>query len=344
MFQRILWWRRVKILNPARPERVEGVEQSRLLSFICILCLLVGVSATARDRVSEDRLRAYLKPVTFTADGLVSFFSLVNHSYPEFLSVCPVHLLDFLGHGAQTKDQVGYCTVVFKLFTQKMKECAWMNPYALLSALDRIMEIVEPLCTNADKSLEVSIERVLRKALSDEFALLKKNPDVFLRQTSSKIVVLIRDHADSGSLAELRLRITQFVDAALSRIIWNPEEKLDVWNLTKTIAERVYALYSCGVISASDANLLLWTLLYRFGYFIECTGSRLPSTFYEAIRDDVVNNRCAPWIVVEEFDPRLKTKSQYLLDLATQGVAKMHAASAGILSESLIIPDLSRRA
>lgn len=290
------------------------------------------------EKTVEQVLNEFLRPVEFSKNGLSSFFKhcFQDPLYVErFLPACFVHLIDFLKYGVSNKKPRSFAISALILFQQRLSACAWVNPYALLSFLDQTPELLAPYAdnatedhANATKNQMIRIIKTrLQQELAHHFDLLKKDPTVFLDQTAHKIL------NDVSEMNELQHRLAQLLTLAFDKLIWNPKEKLDVWNLMAAIGTRLSMLHDLGLLLPDDLNLLAWTLINRFNYFIDCAGSQLSEDFYKKIQEEVVADKY-PFITIPENEPDLMSKKEFILQhLVLRGLGKSHAYNMGFLSD-----------
>ncbi|HBL98062.1 TPA: hypothetical protein DDZ86_00265 [Candidatus Dependentiae bacterium] len=295
------------------------------------------VTAEAEKSV-EQILNDYLRPVEFSKQGLSTFFRncFLTTLYAErFLPACWVHLMDFIKFGTETHKDRAFITASFSLFQQRLSACYWVNPYTLLTFLEQAPELLAPYCSPEKNEQDLKIlKRELRDALANNFGQLKKDPEIFLDATSRKILASLSANNDAGSVRELQNRMTQLLHSAISKLIWNPKEKLDIWTSVTSIGNRIQILYDANLIThVDDLNLLIWELLNRFNYFVDCAGSQLPESFYKAIQDDVIAKK-HNFLLLGEREPEFTSKEDFLLQtIVLKGLVKSHAYDAGLRME-----------
>lgn len=285
---------------------------------------------------TSDILQAFLQPVEFSRHGINSFFTTVFNSslYAErFLGSCFVHVSDFLIHGKTYNKPYSYYESVFNLFHHRLKESSWVNPYAMLVFLDQLPEYIETMPDQYYKKVTATIKEELEKTLNERAFLLKDRSDQFYQEAAERMVTTFKTLERDGTLRDVQRSITTFLEGALNKIIWNPQEQVDIWKSIKLIAHKCEQLQLYGCISNSDeVNRLLWSLLYRFGYFIECTGGNLPLEFYQTIRDDLQKEKPS-FLTLTESEEWLIPKEKYLDSILMKGEIKAHAYKQGILSD-----------
>lgn len=275
------------------------------------------------------------------------FFRYANTGlYPRFLSCCFVHLIDFLELGKHMRasggaaKQAAYYTRVFETFDLLLVRCRYVNAYAFSWLLDKMPGYLEPLCAASSHAAEEIIIRGARRALLENFKLLKKDSERWFKTMAAPIVEELEASGDIAAAHELRVQVTQFLDTSVDKLVWSPRENIDTWVLVKNIGSKLHELFNCGIITTvSDLNRLIWKLICRYQYFIDCVGPQLPQSLFEAIRDDVINKRCL-FLTLEEPDARLQTKTDFLLQMMTGGVAKSLTHEINCLDARSSVPTL----
>jgi hypothetical protein len=283
-----------------------------------------------------DILQTFLQPVEFSRHGINTFFTTIFNStlYTErFLGSCFIHIVDFLDHGKNNAKPYSYFESVFNLFHHRLKESTWVNPYATLIFLDQLPEYIETMPNDYNQKLTASFKKELETILNDRAFLLKDRSDQFYQETAERMVTTLKAIERNGCLKDVQRSITLFLESALSKIIWNPQEQADIWKSITLIAQKCEQLQIYGCLgNTDDVNRLLWSLLYRFGYFIECAGGNLPLEFYQNIRDELQKEKPS-FLTLEESEEWLVKKEKYLESVLMKGEIKAHAYKQGILSD-----------
>ncbi len=320
--------------NPIRAE-------SALSSIAPALRSFSEVGLTKAEKTVEQVLNDYLRPVEFSKQGLSTFFKhcFLTTLYTErFLPACWAHIIDFIKYGTDNHKDRAFINGSLSLFQQRLSACSWVNPYTLLTFLEQAPELLNSYTrveqkTSQEKELD-ALKKELQSSLMKNFGLLKKDPNAFLDTTCRKLLEITSKDRDSGSVRELQNRITQLMHSALSKLIWNPREKLDIWYSVTAIGTRLQILYDADLIAhVDDLNLLIWELLNRFNYFIDCAGSQLPPAFYKAIQDDVTNKKHG-FLLLSEREPEFTSKEDFLLQtVILKGMVKTQAYENGITSD-----------
>lgn len=297
----------------------------KLFAFACLLvCFVASKSLHAHSSVVkvagetpysiEQKVREFLKPVVFSPTGIEDFFanSFNTRLYVRrFMPACFIHLVDFLKNGIERKKPAAYAVIVMTIFEQRMKGCLWVNPYALLIFLEQAPELFHPYVrAGSERSRRQKIEDCLSRELLHAPEEFKRRPQEVISRIARAV-----DEAMVDETVELKYRIVHFVESAIDRVIWNPKEQVEVWESFKLLARSIEILYERELIpTLEDVNVLLWSLIYRFDYFVTCMGGQLPPAVYEKIRKDLYSTECS-FLFVEEQAAHLTSKKEYLLNM-----------------------------
>lgn len=287
----------------------------------------------------EEVVNSFLKPVQFSQHGIKNFFSQRFNTklYSErFLPACFIHVLDWLEYGSQMGKPYSYYESVFNLFHQRLKESEWVNPYALIAFLERLPDFIECLPEKEHIHVQKKIREELENALITKFSLLKENPAAFLNETAEIIAQTSESTLfEHGSFHHLQNALARFLEGALNKLIWTPHDKIDVWKSVKVLAKKCELLHYYGILeNIDDVNRLIWSILYRFGYFLECAGSQLSYSFYRTAQQELRNQNFS-FLEIEEQEEWLTTKRAYLDKILTEGVLKSQAYEQGIYSDGI---------
>lgn len=284
----------------------------------------------------QDIIQTFLQPVQFTRTGMDDFFRTIFNStlYAErFLPSCFIHMTDFFEYGKRNNKPYSFYESVFNLFHHRMKESHWVNAYALLMFMEQIPEYVDTTAILYHEKMVNLLKDELHKAIEDRSFLLKDRAENFYTETAERILASMKQAEAQGTLRDLQKSCTTFLEHCCDKLIWSPKEKDDIWKIIKLLAHRCELLFQCGCIATTDdVNRLLWSMLYRFGYFIECVGGQLPLEFYQAIREDI-RKEIPSFLMLEESEKWLIQKQKYLTDILDKGEIKAHAFKQGILAD-----------
>lgn len=287
----------------------------------------------------EELIHDLLQPVQFSQDGLKKFIQQYNTSFyvERFLPACFIHLVDFMEFGEAKEKNIQYFLSVLALFTQRVQACEWVNPYALLALMERMGEIIKTECLRAeDQDIFNQIQSELKKSLIERFDLLKEKPEEFLQSTTQKIVTAIEFSNSQYAVRELQAAVTNFLLVTISKLIWHPREKIDSWRMMVAMANQIQSFFENHLIASyEDLNLLMWSLLYRYGYFIECAGSQLSPDIYKVIQNELQEKKHS-FLLLREQEAEMTSKENYLMSTIMKGITKAEAYTSGISVDRFI--------
>lgn len=274
------------------------------------------------------------KPLSMTVSGFRCFIqdTFSDKRYAE--EIIPNswhHLAQLLEHGKQTQQPSEYTRAVMKLFTQKIKAAPYLNAIVTLE----IVEQVPALCqhhfdasANIIEQQSQRIEKILTTQIVEQFETFKNDPEKFLRETSNNIATAIHHNITvnrSISTEEMKFSIERFLDVVLSKTLWSPEDKGQIWDSFQKISKIVSQLNkNHPQYSVESVDDMLWTLLVRFDYFLSVAGAELPLEFYEKARAGL-RAEMEHLDEIQEQEEGLKTKRGFLQQSIITAAAKAHA-------------------
>ena len=288
---------------------------------------------TQKTQSPEELINQLLRPVSFTPDGLKEFMRQYNSTFyiERFLPACFIHIIDFLEFGQTHEKNAQYFLSVLALFTQRLQACEWVNPYALVALLERMNEVLTTYCMQIEEKDTTSlIEAELKKAFLEKFELLKNEPDAFVAHVAQNIVQVASFGNTQFVIREIQSAVTQFLLSATSKLIWHPREKIDSWRMVVAIANQYQAFFESHLISSyEDLNTLIWSLIYRYGFFIECAGSQLSPEVYKNIQAELQEKKHS-FLLLREQESDITSKESYLMNVLMRGITKSEAYTSGL--------------
>ena len=235
------------------------------------------------------------------------------------------HLIELLQHGIETNKPKVYFKSVLRLFTNKLKSTSYINAYAFADLTTQMTPLMQNLfIIDASKAFESTkdiINEMLLSTLVAKFTDFKANPGTFLEVVSQ----------DIEDAMELRSLLMLFLETALNKLIWSPQEHIQTWECVKKIGYEFQTFYKKGmIVNQDDLNNLYISLVERYCFFLDITHSQLPVTFYQKVKDDVHTGLMC-FLELPEQEKYLETKSQRLLRAVFEGEAKARSRQEGIL-------------
>lgn len=308
---------------------------------LLLLCLTTFVNNAqayqSSDRAQEKLLKFY-SPITTNAAG-ISYF--LRHMYNEveyaqdFLPNDFSHVHQLLSR----KQTRAYAQSVLRLFSNKLKSSSYVNAYAFASILEQLPTLLEPyfMVSRAQELdlLRSKINTVLYARFLEKFTDFKSNPTLFFNDLSQEIIdALNANQFDVGdiSIDELRKTTLIFLEIALNKLIWSPNETIDTWKLVRRISDQILKLGECNVVpDVDDLNDLCISLIQRYCYFLDVTANDLPIEFYGAVKEDLANDMPA-FLKIAEQEDIVESKVTQLQRSLTLCEARARAYKYGIIT------------
>ncbi len=317
---------------------------SKHILFFVYCVLLNGLICQYALADQQASLDTFCTPIKFTQSGLRCFF---KHVYqrpeygPEFLALNFNHLVQFLAF-IQKYQLREYARATLNIFNQRLKTTPCISAYAFDTLLVSLAELLQPYFVASPhiKAIESQINTTLYNAFLERFEEFKDNPMAFLQQLSTTIYLLTQEHTTNTndqdiSVIDLRHMLMRFLEHGLNKLIWSSHDQENVWPCIRSIADNILEFGQAGILpDTNDLDDLMWSLICRFGYFIELTGSHIPLETYIAIEHDLEENP-HPLFLLEEQEDYIETKLHYLQRCVLLGKAKAHAYQAGLITDIL---------
>ena len=244
----------------------------------------------------------------------------------------------FIAHAIKNNLSGEFIKSVFKLFGNKVKGLEYINPSAFEEMLDhmniRIKDYVKMPTINLFEKQKEAINELLYQSFLTKFDQFKKEPNFFFDSLSQDILKVAGPNKtdDEVSIEQLQHTVTRFLEVALGKLIWSPQDNELTWESVKSIAEKLEALLDNNIITdADDLDDLYWTLIHRYSYFLKIAGAQMPADVFVQIKEDMANQELS-LLSLEEQEEYMTTKAQHLAHALAQVEAKMLANEQGIIT------------
>jgi len=276
----------------------------------------------------DEHLNQFLEPIVFTQHGFERFFTYQYNTRryaQEFLPCCFVHVLDFLSHALTTEDPHTFAIGTCDIFHQRLKDVTWVNPYALVMLLEHLPDNLASLC--APPHQEDAYRAIVYEEILHNFNVLKHDPDTFLDATAAQI----KQQEDTQRIREqLRYRATRCIESALDKLIWSPHEQISTWRTFLAIGKHLESLYQHHIIpDETSLNHMIWSLIYRYGHFLEYAGLYVSEETYAHIRKELEDD--ISFLGYEELEAYMTSKKAYLIHALSHGYAQSLARKQAII-------------
>lgn len=282
-------------------------------------------------------------PISFSPEGINSFLTKVyNHPEygTEFLPNNFSHLLQFLEHGVNTQQEASFAQSVFKLFSNKLKSASYVNAYVFVNMLEPLQKLLQHYFTESTprtvEQLKLSVNDVLYSSFLSQFDFFKKDPKTFFNNLSNEILTSLNyelNNAEKEARKEqLRQMVIRFLEICASKLVWSPDEPQEIWESIRITSNQFASFMKDHILEDVDhLDDLLWSITHRFCFFLDLTGSDLPIHFYQDIKQDLI--RKTPLLCkLEEQEPLILSKSDYIMQAVLEGEAKARAQIHGIIT------------
>ena len=308
-----------------------------ILSVTFLSCFLTSIHSEILDDYQDVNLKAVLTK------------NLGEVKKPEFQKEILPHdftcFIDLLQYGNKTRQSRAYTYSLVKLFSNILKGSEYVNAYAFSTLLEQlpntlkdyfIVRKAENYLGNKtlydvdmlDRFKEV-VNAMLYTKFTSEFEVFKKEPGEFLDNLSGEIMQIAEEEM---SIEQLRQSIIRFLEIGLSKLVWSPEDEGKTWKSVKTVSHQLATLVDNNIlVDVNDLDDLFWTLVYRYCYFLDITGSDLSIEFYEKVKSDIAGQQLLFLELEEQEDRLVESKASYLTRSLLQAEAKCRAYKKGII-------------
>ena len=254
------------------------------------------------------------------------------------------YLVDIIQLGNKNNQPPAYLRSAIKMFSNMLKSADYVNAHAFSTLIEKFPTILPNYFSlNACRAyipnqalydadmfdrFKATVNNLLYVKFSSDYESFKSNPGQFLQSISSEIVAITQEEV---AREQLRQAMIRFCEIALSKLIWNPAEQEQTWQITKKIADQLAALLEHNILDdANDLDDLYWTLLNRYCYFIELTATDMNESFYTIIKSDISASK-SPLFELEEQDFIVEPKLSYMQRTLIEAEAISRGYARGLI-------------
>lgn len=316
-------------------------------TFIIALCIQPAYSYANRfahdnqELVSyiDERYDSFLKPIDYSRKSMEWFFSTVfnDRSYAEhFLAFNFSHILELLNFAHISAQPCAYSKSIIKLFSQKMKTTTFLNAYAVNHLIEKLSVSVGNFCKNSAEKEKNALKECLYNFFITDFNSLKRNPENAIDELAGKMQAISNGKNDAYDIpvSELQRTVKEFLEIALSKIIWSVEDQHEIWTSVKCIADQLQILLVHGVLEdMCSLDELYWTLISRFSYFLSMAEELDPSCL-EAMEQDLLHADLPLWNLPES-EEFITTKLEYVQHAVLSAKIRSKAYQAGMITDRI---------
>jgi len=307
------------------------------LILLCFMGRLLGANNT------EDDTAKFYQAIQPTPQGINRYLENVYNDPRYTTEILPNnfdHMLQLLIHGKQTNQSRAFARSVLRLYLNGMKRSSYINAYAFYELMEKLPELLEDyfMIYKFDRfsHAQKQINKLLYGTFSspEKFSFFQQKPEQFLDQLSQQLAEISTTAPtldDDISIEELRRVIMTFLEVALNKLVWSPQDGEDSWLCVKGISNQLAELLERNIFDdTEDLNDLFISLIERYCYFLDITSTDTKIEFYEKVRQDIADN---PVILfeLEEQEEAITPKSDRLLGTLIRGQAQASAREHGIV-------------
>lgn len=270
---------------------------------------------------SLDLFSYFLRPINFSKEGIAHYFKYTyNHEkYTQYLPYNFLHMIQFLEFGQQHDQNEVYAKSIIKLFLQKFKGCDFINAYAMISAMPKLADALQPYMQKKEASFLTELQKSLKARFSNIFSTyysyFQKSPDAFLQALSEQIArktneIHTQQHID---VEHIKKDIVRFLETCISKLIWAPQDAYEAWIAINELANQTQSFLQKNLITDSDAlDDVCWSLIHRFVYFIDISADEISQDVFTKIVHDIYNTKLI-LLEIDEQEDLMTNKKDYLL-------------------------------
>lgn len=303
---------------------------------LVVICFLSGVLNIGFSRGQEFDPAPFLKPLKLSNESITHFYKCYNHPWytKRILPSCFFNVIDLLSYTKTQEDPYNYAYLILNLFHQRFKDCKWDNALAFAQLLDRLPGLIGYLFIK--KPDAQTLETYLESRIYSPAGLT-----VPAHELKAFIQQLARDTYEYSlqpmiASYDLRQITTRFLESMLDKTIWDSSDGIQTWKYFKLIGHQLELLYESHIVGDLDTlNDLIWSLVYRFCYFIELSGSALPLTCYTEMQTELAAG-AVDFLNYQEQDDLIRPKIKVLAHALQLGNAKALAYTKNILTDAVI--------
>jgi hypothetical protein len=274
-----------------------------------------------------------------------------NKSYSTVLSQDGTHIIDFIDLCNELQLGCGSAYVGLRLFYNKIKACEVIDDSVLIQLLEKLPKMLAPYFSETTKTkkqdlsfIKNNVENIILSKLTEQYAQFRLQPEAFVSDLAQALTDSLRknnvlsDKTEEENEAQRRLSnmVIKFFELSLNKVIWYhkaSDSAEGIWRSFVGISSGLHQLAVHKIIShMDDLDDMHWSLVHRFGSFLDWFGVTLPLAFYETVEDDL-EHKAVFFLEVKEQDDGIKTKKEVLLeDLFSAKIKALAYIKRGIIS------------
>ncbi len=266
----------------------------------------------------------FMPTIQFTSDGISTFF---NHSFnkkeygTDFLPHNFTHMVQFLRYAYNTNQPLEFSEGVMRLFNQKLKSSSYVSAPAIERFLMQATPLLEYKFAQKPCNLWHEFKSTLWTTFKKNFTFLQRHPDGFFEELSKQLERQVETAVTSPDRA--RATLVRFCTASLDKSIWCAQDQEETWHCFKKIGGLIQNLHTKKIVPDElDVNDMYWSLVERYCFFLELSGSQLSLNTCNLIKEDLATHG-APWLLHKEQEAHTQTKSERLITALLEAEARI---------------------
>lgn len=298
-----------------------------LFSALSVLSTLSAQDSLNDPHALAELLKKEMKDARYSREILPNNFS---------------HLIQLLNYGTQTNQKRAYALLVLRRFTNMIKGAEYVNASAAASMLEQLDHAIKPYINinyanltqeqlfdfDMFDKLKFQVNNSLYTSFCSDYESFKANPETFLDTLSGQISSLAQEHV---SVEQIKQATIRFLEVVLGKLIWAPEDQDKTWTNVNTLSNHLATLMESNIIDDIDNfDDLNWSIVHRYCYFIDVTGSTLSTDFYQEVKHDLATKELL-LLDTEEKNTCIESKQDCLARALVVGEAKSRGNQHGLI-------------
>lgn len=317
-------------------------------TFLFFIVLLLGFSVTTAQGYmtqedEKDFLYACCLPLDFNQPRSIHGFLkqlLSNKRYVQeyFPYNSTAHLMQFLKHGKELKNNATYMESSLRLFYNCMKRAPFICSRSFSEFLDTVPALLNTVSKGHNSyaffdTIEQNMMGVFVPTFINHFPLFKADPEEFFNKLSHQLRLMIeqsfnvQDHVAHEQMKQMFVR---FVELGLLKLMWDPYNYDDLWKSVKQIAVQLEQVMQMGLMTLDELDDCYKSLLESLYRFIDLNSADLPLTLVEAIKEDLASQQLL-LLELDEQEAALETKRDRMIGVLIELEAQIEGRIRGII-------------
>ncbi len=294
----------------------------------------------------NDPSYLFCAPIQFTRNGMHYYLQTIfnDPSYAQdFLPYSLTHFIQFLEHGKEMQQSSAFIEYALRLFCNKIKAAPYISAPAFSDMLSKAPILIKKYALNTYEEINFDqIQNAIKNSMYDmfltRFTVFKQEPEKFLNDLSHDLVKKVEIiYSIDERIAQERLiqMFIRFLDSSTLKLMWNSRDEMRVWDSVKKIANQFADLVQEDILNRDDLDDLYRSLIERFCYFLDLTGSDLSIDVIKQIKEDIIADELLLF-TLEEQEDLIESRAERMMQAVLQTEAKIEAKKYGMITDMLV--------